>query len=152
MFRRRLLFGLLGALFVPTESFLVVAARPSILTPIRRTGGSLRKGIGHTVQRSKNDSNEENFDVVRKSLNRDFVSVACPAFVQQVAVPFADLVDSTFLSKLAPEALGGVGVARSSQAAVSKLYTSALSKTSISFIASKYGASRSDETEESKGD
>lgn len=158
MFRRRLLFGLLGALFVPTESFLVVAARPSPLTPIRRAEGSLKKRVGHAARGSKKDSNEENanesddFDVVRKSLDHDFVSVACPAFVQQVAVPFADLVDSTFLSKLAPEALGGVGVARSSQAAVSKLYTSALAKTTISFIASKYGASRSDETEESKGD
>lgn len=79
------------------------------------------------------------------------MKIALPAFVQQVAVPFADIVDSSFLSRLAPEALGGVGVARASQAAVSKLYTSALSKTTISFIASKYGASRSDELEESKG-
>ena len=37
------------------------------------------------------------------------------------------------------------------QAAVSKLYTSPLSKTTISLIASKYGASRKDESEQSQG-
>ena len=58
---------------------------------------------------------DEDFRSIRKNINRDFFSIAVPAFLQQVAVPIADLIDSTFLSKLNPEALGGVGVARTSQ-------------------------------------
>lgn len=146
--RRRIMLCLVVGIHVlpTTESFLVSAAS---FRPIR---GVFRSKLKAEQNENARTGNDENFDSIRKSLNRDFVSVACPAFVQQVAVPFADLVDSSFLSKLNPEALGGIGVARASQAAVSKIYTSALSKTTISFIASKYGASRSSGSEESKGE
>jgi len=162
---RRFLLYLVFVCMLPRESFGFVSAAPPILRPIRQRADSFgltrkRKLRGVLRSSKPNDDEEgaaveeeetENYRAIRKNLNRDFCTIAGPAFLQQVAVPFADLVDSTFLSKLNPEALGGVGVARASQAAVSKLYTSALSKTTISFIASKYGASRSDESEESRG-
>lgn len=50
----------------------------------------------------------------KRELNREFISIAVPAFFQQAAVPLADLVDATFLSRLEPGALGGMGIARSS--------------------------------------
>lgn len=97
-----------------------------------------------------NQSKEEEENVVKKRLNREFVSISFPAFLQQAAVPIADIVDAAFLRRLGPGALGGVGVARASQAAVSKLYNSPLSKTTISLIASKYGAARSDSASETE--
>jgi Na+-driven multidrug efflux pump len=103
------------------------------------------------MRRNQSNNEQDDFQLIKRRLNADFTKIALPAFVQQVAVPFADLVDSTFLSKLPPEALGGVGVARASQAAVSKLYTSALSKTTISFIAAKCGALRGEESHDAKG-
>lgn len=66
---------------------------------------------------------------IKRNIDKEFLSIAFPAFLQQVAVPLADLIDATFLRKLDPSALGGMGVARASQAAVSKLYNTPLSKT-----------------------
>jgi putative MATE family efflux protein len=140
-FTQRIILPFLFIIFLlPSDAFLV-SARPSLI-PQEKSLSLMRRN------QSNNEQND--FQLIKKRLNADFTKIALPAFVQQVAVPFADLVDSTFLSKLPPEALGGVGVARASQAAVSKLYTSALSKTTISFIAAKCGALRGEESHDAK--
>lgn len=77
---------------------------------------------------------------LRRTLNIEFLSIAIPAYLQQAAEPIAGLVDTAYLGRLGPDVLGGVGVALAAQAAVSKLYNSPLSKTTISLIGSKVGA------------
>jgi putative MATE family efflux protein len=98
------------------------------------------------------ESGDSDMASTRRYLNRDFLAIAVPAFLQQASTPLADVVSSTFLHQLPPRELGGVGVARSSHAAVSKLFTAPLAKTTMSLVASKYGASMHnvDETSDQK--
>ena len=56
-----------------------------------------------------------------------------------VSMPFADLVDSAYLSHMDSTSLGAMGVAMSSQNAMSKFYNSPLSKTTLSLVASFSG-------------
>eukprot|EP00559_Dactyliosolen_fragilissimus_P002943 CAMPEP_0184862522 /NCGR_PEP_ID=MMETSP0580-20130426/6985_1 /TAXON_ID=1118495 /ORGANISM="Dactyliosolen fragilissimus" /LENGTH=649 /DNA_ID=CAMNT_0027360441 /DNA_START=89 /DNA_END=2038 /DNA_ORIENTATION=- len=79
---------------------------------------------------------------LKSKLNRDFLAIAIPAFVQLAAEPLAGLVDTAYLGRLGPEVLGGAGVAISAQYAVSKLYNDPLLRTSISLVASQDGKSR----------
>jgi len=64
-----------------------------------------------------------------------FLSISVPAFIQLTAEPLASLVDTAFIGRLGPSALGGAGVAISAQYALSKLYNDPLLKTSISLVA-----------------
>lgn len=76
----------------------------------------------------------------KQKLDWDFLRIAAPAFVQFTAEPLAGLVDTAYLGRLGPVALGGVGVAISAQYSVSKLYNDPLLRTSISLVASSEGA------------
>lgn len=83
-----------------------------------------------------------------KSVDREMLSVSFFSFLHNAAMPFADLVDSSFLSTLDANSLGAVGVVRASQNSVSKLYNSPLSKTTISLIASASGEREDPDDEE----
>ena len=78
----------------------------------------------------------------KRILNREFATIALPAFFQLAAEPLAGLVDTAYLGRLGPSVLGGAGVAISAQYAVSKLYNDPLLRTSISLVASQDGRSR----------
>jgi len=83
-----------------------------------------------------------------KSIDREILWVSLFSFLHNAAMPFADLVDGTFLSTLDANSLGAVGVVRASQNSVSKIYNSPLSKTTISLIGSSLGGNRTqDETD-----
>ena len=111
--RRFFLYDLLLLRVLSAESVFVSSQQSlSSLIPTRGTGINGEDELFSTLRRM---TKQEDFKQIRKELNRDFLSIAAPAFLQQAAVPFADLVDSTFVAKLEPEALGGVGVARASQ-------------------------------------
>lgn len=47
---------------------------------------------------------------LRKKLNRNFLTIAAPAFVQLTSEPLASLVDTAYLGRLGPEVLGGAGM------------------------------------------
>ena len=82
---------------------------------------------------------EKEFSAMKKGLDREFFGIAFPAFVQFMAEPLASLVDTVYIGRLGPAALGGVGVAISAQYSVSKLYNDPLLRTSISLVASGAG-------------
>lgn len=50
------------------------------------------------------------------------MSLSFSSFLQQAAVPLADIVDGAFLSRLDPSSLGGMGVARASQVRQEYIY------------------------------
>eukprot|EP00624_Nannochloropsis_granulata_P007048 evm.model.NODE_599_length_13732_cov_29.858433.3 len=83
-----------------------------------------------------------------KKLDWEFLRIAAPAFVQFTAEPLAGLVDTAYLGRLGPVALGGVGVAISAQYSVSKLYNDPLLRTSISLVASSEGSGGADNEED----
>jgi hypothetical protein len=47
---------------------------------------------------------------LRAKLNRNFLTIAAPAFVQLTSEPLASLVDTAYLGRLGPEVLGGAGM------------------------------------------
>ena len=55
-------------------------------------------------------------------LDYEFMSLSFSSFLQQAAVPLADIVDGAFLSRLDPSSLGGMGVARASQVRQEYIY------------------------------
>jgi len=92
------------------------------------------------------NSQQKELDVSSKrELQKDFATIAFPAFVQLAAEPLAGLVDSAYLGRLGVEVLGGAGVAISAQYAVSKLYNDPLLRTSISLVAAQDGKSSEEE-------
>lgn len=82
---------------------------------------------------------------IKRGLNKEFLKIGAPAFIQLAAEPLAALVDTAYLGRLGPEVLGGAGVAISAQYAVSKLYNDPLLRTSISLVASQDGRARGKE-------
>ena len=74
-----------------------------------------------------------------KDIDRQFLFIAAPAFLQFSAEPLARLVDTTYLGRLGKDALGGAGVAIAAQYSVSKLYNDPLLRTTISLVAAKDG-------------
>lgn len=52
---------------------------------------------------------------LKGKLNKEFLSIAVPAFIQLAAEPLAGLVDTAYLGRLGPDVLGGAGVAISAQ-------------------------------------
>lgn len=106
-----------------------------------------RKTILRTSPRMSSDfKHEEEED--NSSVNREIIKVSFFSFLHNAAMPFADLVDGSFLSTLDANSLGAVGVVRASQNSVSKLYNSPLSKTTISLIASASGEQKQDDGKE----
>jgi putative MATE family efflux protein len=76
---------------------------------------------------------------LKRGLDREFVGISLPAFVQFAAEPLASLVDTMYLGRLGATALGAAGVAISAQYSVSKLYNDPLLRTSISLVAAGAG-------------
>jgi hypothetical protein len=58
----------------------------------------------------------------KRILDYEFGSISISSFLQQAAVPLADIVDGAFLSRLDPSSLGGMGVARASQVGQKCIY------------------------------
>jgi putative MATE family efflux protein len=75
----------------------------------------------------------------RRKLDTEFVQIAAPAFAQFAAEPLARLVDTAYLGRLGPAALGGAGAAIAAQYAVAKLYNDPLLRSTISIVAGKEG-------------
>jgi hypothetical protein len=96
------------------------------------TSATIDDGNNHGIQIKETKS----------KLNKEFFSIAVPAFIQLAAEPLASLVDTAYLGRMGPEVLGGAGVAISAQYAVSKLYNDPLLRTSISLVASQDGKAR----------
>ena len=113
---------------------------PVITAPNRLPQKVTLRSNTHAVE----DASADETVALKKSLRRDFLTIAVPAFIQLTAEPLASLVDTAYLGRLGPEVLGGAGVAISAQYAVSKLYNDPLLRTSISLVATQDGKSRSD--------
>ena len=75
----------------------------------------------------------------RRTLDAGFVKIAAPAFVQFAAEPLARLIDTAYLGRLGPAALGGAGAAVAAQYAFAKLYNDPLLRTTISLVAAQEG-------------
>ena len=79
------------------------------------------------------------YNALRRSLDRQFLDVALPAFVSLAADPLASIVDAMYVGRLSPENQAGMGIAISAQYSVAKLYNDPLLKTSTSLVAGKSG-------------
>ena len=75
----------------------------------------------------------------KKKIDVNFVSIAAPAFCQFAAEPLARLIDTAYLGRLGPAALGGAGAAIAAQYAVAKLYNDPLLRSTISIVAAQEG-------------
>lgn len=72
-----------------------------------------------------------------QKLDKEFLSVAFPAFLGLVADPLASIVDAIYVGRLGPASQAGMGIAISAQYSVAKLYNDPLIKTSTSLVAGK---------------
>jgi Na+-driven multidrug efflux pump len=72
---------------------------------------------------------------MKRGLDKEFLTIAIPAFIQFAAEPLASLINTVYLGRLGSLALGAAGVAISAQYSVSKLYNDPLLRTSISLVA-----------------
>ncbi|EKX34934.1 hypothetical protein GUITHDRAFT_118868 [Guillardia theta CCMP2712] len=70
----------------------------------------------------------------KSKIDKEFVSIAIPAFIQFASEPLASLVNTMYLGRLGAVALGAAGIAISAQYSVSKLYNDPLLRTSISLV------------------
>jgi len=77
-----------------------------------------------------------------RALDREFFTIAAPAFIQFAAEPLARLVDAAYLGRLGATALGGAGAAIAAQYAVTKLCNDPLLRSTISLVALGDGSSR----------
>jgi putative MATE family efflux protein len=84
---------------------------------------------------------EEVFDKVamKRGLDKEFATVALPAFVSLAADPIASLVDAIYVARLGPVEQAAMGIAISAQFSIAKLYNDPLLKTSTSLVAGKEG-------------
>jgi hypothetical protein len=98
-----------------------------------------------TIHRSTKAQPQPQREDEEKQIDAELLSISFFSFLHQASIPFGDIVDGTFLSKLDAGSLGAMGVARSSQKAVNKLCNSPLSKTTISMIASAVGTQSREE-------
>lgn len=87
---------------------------------------------------------------LKGQLGKEFLGIGLPALVQLAAEPLAGLVDTAYLGRLGPAALGGAGVAVSAQYAVGKLYNDPLLRTSISLVASQQGRRKGEASKDNK--
>ena len=91
-------------------------------------------------------SAEPSFD--KPKLDREFITIAAPAFIQFAAEPLARLVDAYYMGRLGAVALGGAGAAIAAQYAVAKLCNDPLLRSTISLVAAGDGAQAGDGTAE----
>lgn len=91
------------------------------------------------AQRNMTGTSPSELVALRASLDKEFVTVALPAFVALAADPLASLVDAMYVGRLSPENQAGMGIAISAQYSVAKLYNDPLLKTSTSLVAGKSG-------------
>jgi putative MATE family efflux protein len=77
----------------------------------------------------------------KRQIDRNFAKIALPAFAQFAAEPLARLIDTAYLGRLGPAALGGAGAAIAAQYAVAKLYNDPLLRSTISIVAAQEGRS-----------
>lgn len=135
----------------PRLSRTIVPSHAARTTALRRTAKARRSlsasASASAFERFDGEEVEQVMIKKRASLNREFLSIAVPAFVQLAAEPIAGLVDTAYLGRLGPDVLGGAGVAISAQYALSKLYNDPLLRTSISLVASQDGRARGGEEE-----
>ena len=75
----------------------------------------------------------------KKSIDLNFFKIAVPAFAQFAAEPLARLIDTAYLGRLGPSALGGAGAAIAVQYGVAKLYNDPLLRSTISIVAAQEG-------------
>ena len=126
--------------------------RPTRTAAIRPPSGrvSVRHGLGVHGLRASSESlapavqRETGDQEMRQKLDREFVGISLPAFVQFAAEPLASLVDTMYLGRLGATALGAAGVAIGAQYSVSKLYNDPLLRTSISLVASGAGRAQAE--------
>ena len=83
---------------------------------------------------------EPSFD--KPKLDREFFTIAAPAFIQFAAEPLARLVDAYYMGRLGAVALGGAGAAIAAQYAVAKLCNDPLLRSTISLVAAGDGSTR----------
>ena len=76
----------------------------------------------------------------KRELDREFFTIAAPAFIQFAAEPLARLVDAYYMGRLGAVALGGAGAAIAAQYAVAKLCNDPLLRSTISLVAAGDGA------------
>lgn len=75
----------------------------------------------------------------KDKLDREFFTIAAPAFIQFAAEPLARLVDAFYMGRLGAVALGGAGAAIAAQYAVAKLCNDPLLRSTISLVAAGDG-------------
>ena len=92
---------------------------------------------------SATDTSGSTYDLVaeKRTIDRNFAKIALPAFAQFAAEPLARLIDTAYLGRLGPAALGGAGAAIAAQYAVAKLYNDPLLRSTISIVAAQEGRS-----------
>ena len=84
----------------------------------------------------------------KRELDREFFTIAAPAFIQFAAEPLARLVDAYYMGRLGAVALGGAGAAIAAQYAVAKLCNDPLLRSTISLVAAGDGAQAGDDPAE----
>lgn len=142
----------LGALvlfvtIVNTDYIRKKGGRTTITTPLVVDGLSLRSTLRRrrlswrraTKQPHQKEQPDLQREAIQHELEKEMRSISFYSFLHNAALPLADLVDGYFMSVLPASSLGAIGVVRSSQNSVSKLYNSPLSKTTISLVASASG-------------
>lgn len=95
---------------------------------------NIRKSTPHAKEDLSFDKEK-----LHRSLDREFVKVAAPAFAALVADPLASLVDAIYIGRLSPIEQAATGIAISAQFSIAKLYNDPLLKTSTSLVAGKSG-------------
>ena len=139
---------------------LVWCATALVLNTPQRLGYGAERKIQGNTQRSRdvrlrssatgfpppqywkrNDTGIDRFDgkELEKSLDKEFATVALPAFVSLAADPLASLVDAMYVGRLGASDQAGMGIAISAQFSIAKLYNDPLLKTSTSLVAGKSG-------------
>ena len=84
---------------------------------------------------------DKEFDkpTLRRTLDKEFLNVALPAFVGLAADPVASIIDAMYVARLGAAQQAGMGIAISAQFTIAKLYNDPLEKTSTSLVAGKTG-------------
>ena len=77
----------------------------------------------------------------RRALDQKLLWISGPAFCQFAVEPLARLVDTAYLGRLGPVAMGGAGAAIAAQYGLSKLYNDPLLRTTLSLVAASEGES-----------
>lgn len=88
---------------------------------------------------SDDDISQDNKIQLVKTIDREFLEIAIPAFVALAADPLASIVDAMYVGRLGANHQAGMGIASSAQYTVAKLYNDPLLKTSTSLVAGKTG-------------